>query len=128
MLADLGRHPATAKHIATKLARHFIADEPPPALVDRLTKIFIETDGNLWEVAKTLLRADEAWLPEQAKASGRKWGGRVHRSAWCFSLVRASRYALALATLTEAPGPDAGLWGYALSGCSELANLDVVFL
>jgi len=67
VLADLGRHPATAKHIATKLARHFIADEPPPALVDRLTKTFIETDGDLWEVAKTLLRADEAWLPEQAK-------------------------------------------------------------
>src|SRR5262244_1811061 len=37
VLIDLARHPATAKHIATKLARHFIADEPPPALVERLT-------------------------------------------------------------------------------------------
>ncbi len=35
VLTDLARHPATAKHIATKLARHFIADEPPPALVER---------------------------------------------------------------------------------------------
>ena len=40
VLADLARHPATAKHIATKLARHFIADEPPPALIDRLTFAF----------------------------------------------------------------------------------------
>ena len=36
VLADLARHPATAKHIATKLARHFVADDPPPALVERL--------------------------------------------------------------------------------------------
>ena len=40
VLADLARHPATAKHIATKLARHFVADEPPPALVDTLAKTF----------------------------------------------------------------------------------------
>ena len=37
VLADLARHPATARHVATKLARHFIADDPPPALVERLT-------------------------------------------------------------------------------------------
>ena len=67
VLMDLGRHPATAKHIATKLARHFVADEPPHALVDGLTKTFIETDGNLWEVAKALVRAEESWSPEQAK-------------------------------------------------------------
>ena len=49
VLADLARHPATAKHIATKLARHFIADEPPPALVERLAKRFLDTDGDLKE-------------------------------------------------------------------------------
>ena len=38
VLADLARHPATAQHVATKLARHFIADDPPPALVERLTQ------------------------------------------------------------------------------------------
>ena len=52
MLADLARHPATAKHIATKLARHFVADEPPPALVDRLAQKFRDTDGDLKEVAR----------------------------------------------------------------------------
>ena len=38
VLRDLARHPATAKHVATKLARHFVADEPPPALVERLAR------------------------------------------------------------------------------------------
>ena len=45
VLAALARHPATAKHVATKLARHFIADEPPPALVERLAKRFLATAG-----------------------------------------------------------------------------------
>ena len=38
VLRDLARHPATAAHVASKLARHFVADEPPPALVERLAK------------------------------------------------------------------------------------------
>jgi uncharacterized protein (DUF1800 family) len=67
VLADLARHPATAKHIATKLARHFIADEPPPALIDRLTFRFFETEGDLKEVAKALVTAPEAWAAERAK-------------------------------------------------------------
>jgi uncharacterized protein (DUF1800 family) len=67
VLADLARHPATARHTATKLARHFIADEPPPALVDRLTFRFFETEGDLKEVARALVTAPEAWAPEQAK-------------------------------------------------------------
>jgi uncharacterized protein (DUF1800 family) len=67
VLADLARHPATAKHIATKLARHFIADEPPPALIDRLTFRFFETEGDLKEVAKALVTAPEAWGAERAK-------------------------------------------------------------
>ena len=49
VLAALARHPATAKHVATKLARHFIADEPPPALVERLAKRFLDTEGDLKE-------------------------------------------------------------------------------
>ena len=67
VLTDLARHPATAKHIATKLARHFIADEPPPALIDRLTYRFFETEGDLKEVAKALVTAPEAWAAERAK-------------------------------------------------------------
>jgi uncharacterized protein (DUF1800 family) len=67
VLADLARHPETAKHIATKLARHFIADDPAPALVHRLTQRFLDTDGDLKEVAATLIASPEAWASEQAK-------------------------------------------------------------
>ncbi len=67
VLADLARHPATARHIATKLARHFVADEPPPTLVDRLASRFLDTDGDLKEVARALVAAPEAWAPERAK-------------------------------------------------------------
>jgi uncharacterized protein (DUF1800 family) len=67
VLTDLARHPATAKHIATKLARHFIADDPPPALVELLTQRFLDTDGDLKEVTKALIASSEAWMPEQAK-------------------------------------------------------------
>ena len=67
VLADLAHHPATARHIATKLARHFVADDPPPALVDRLTQRFLDTDGDLKEVTRALVTAPEAWAPEQNK-------------------------------------------------------------
>jgi uncharacterized protein (DUF1800 family) len=67
VLADLARHPATAKHIATKLARHFVADAPPPALIETLTGTFLETDGDLKELAKALIASPEAWATEQAK-------------------------------------------------------------
>jgi uncharacterized protein (DUF1800 family) len=67
VLADLARHPATARHIAHKLARHFVADEPPPSLVDKLVKRFNESDGNLKELAKVLVAAEESWTPERTK-------------------------------------------------------------
>jgi uncharacterized protein (DUF1800 family) len=67
VLADLARHPATAKHVATKLALHFIADDPPPALVQKLTDRFLDTDGDLKEVTMAMIAVPEAWAPEQAK-------------------------------------------------------------
>ena len=67
VLADLARHPATARHIATTLAIAFVADAPPPALVDRLTRRFLETDGDLKDLARTLVSSPEAWTPERAK-------------------------------------------------------------
>jgi uncharacterized protein (DUF1800 family) len=67
VLAMLARHPATAQHVAAKLARHFIADQPPPALVARLAKRFLDTDGDLKEVAKTLVSSPEAWEAPRAK-------------------------------------------------------------
>ena len=67
VLADLARHPATAKHIATKFARHFIADEPPPSLVDKLSRSFLATGGDLREVTKTLVTAPESWSAPRTK-------------------------------------------------------------
>ena len=67
VLVDLARHPATARHVATKLARHFVADEPPPALVDRLTQRFLDTDGELGQVTEALITSPEAWDPDQKK-------------------------------------------------------------
>jgi uncharacterized protein (DUF1800 family) len=67
LLAALARHPATAKHVATKLVRHFIADEPPPALVERLAKRFLDTQGDLKEVSKALVSAPEAWDAPRSK-------------------------------------------------------------
>ena len=67
VLAVLARHPATAKHVAAKLARHFVADEPPPALVERLAKRFLATQGDLKEVTKALVAAPEAWDAPRAK-------------------------------------------------------------
>jgi uncharacterized protein (DUF1800 family) len=60
-LADIARHPSTAKFIATKFARHFVADDPPPALVARLQDTFRNTDGDLKALTFALLDSDEAW-------------------------------------------------------------------
>src|SRR5579871_2705243 len=60
-LNDLARHPSTAKFIATKLARHFVADDPPPALVAQLADTFHKSDGDLAAVSHALINADEAW-------------------------------------------------------------------
>jgi uncharacterized protein (DUF1800 family) len=55
----LSRHPSTAHHIAYQLAQYFVADEPPPALVDRLAKRFTDTDGDIREVMNTLIHSPE---------------------------------------------------------------------
>ena len=66
-LADLAQHPSTAKFIATKFAHHFVADDPPLALVSKLETSFKKTDGDLRALATTLLEADEAWTAPLTK-------------------------------------------------------------
>jgi uncharacterized protein (DUF1800 family) len=61
VLSDIARHPSTAKFIANKFTRHFVADDPPPALVARLTDVFVKSDGDLKALAVALLDSDEAW-------------------------------------------------------------------
>ena len=60
-LTDLARHPSTARFIATKFARHFVADDPPLAVVSRLQGVFLASDGDLKALAMALLDSDEAW-------------------------------------------------------------------
>jgi uncharacterized protein (DUF1800 family) len=67
VLDDLAVHPATATHLATKLARHFAGDTPPPALVERMKAAYLETGGDLPSVYRVLIDSPEAWAPQPAK-------------------------------------------------------------
>lgn len=63
VLRDLAAHPATATHIATKLARHFIADDPPKDSIQRIAAVFRDTGGDLKRVTAAVVREDAAWKP-----------------------------------------------------------------
>jgi uncharacterized protein (DUF1800 family) len=67
VLMDLAANPATAKHISTKLARHFAGDDPPPAMVDRLTQAWLRSGGDLPAVYRALIDSPEAWAPQLLK-------------------------------------------------------------
>lgn len=62
----LAAHPATARHIAYQLAQYFVADRPPPALVDKLARRFMETQGDIRAVLSTLFSSAEFWNPDTA--------------------------------------------------------------
>jgi uncharacterized protein (DUF1800 family) len=63
VLGILARHPSTARHVARDLAEAFVADDPPAALVDRLARVFLETDGDLRAVTRALFTAPEFYEP-----------------------------------------------------------------
>ncbi len=67
VMRNLAANPNTAGHIATKLARHFVADDPPAPLVDRLRQSYLASGGDLAHLARTLIDAPEAWTPDAAK-------------------------------------------------------------
>jgi len=67
MLRDLARHPSTAKFVSFKLARHFIADQPSTALVNAMSHSWLESNGNLEQVIRTLIQHPDAWQAEQQK-------------------------------------------------------------
>jgi uncharacterized protein (DUF1800 family) len=67
VLHDLARHPATARFVATKLARHFVADEPPPTLVERLVAVYLKSDGQLGDLYRELVHHDASWNAAPAK-------------------------------------------------------------
>lgn len=82
VLRDLAAHPATATHLATRLAAHFIADAPPPALVERMAAVFRDTSGDLKETAKAMVASPEAWSAPPTKLK--------RPSEWVVGMVRAT--------------------------------------
>lgn len=67
ILDDLALHPSTARHIATKMARHFASDSPPASLITRLETDFLRSGGDLSSLTRTLITAPEAWAPDPVK-------------------------------------------------------------
>lgn len=67
VLDHLASHPATARHLATKLARHFAGDAPPESLVARLETAFLESKGDLPSVYRVLIDSPECWVPAPVK-------------------------------------------------------------
>jgi Protein of unknown function (DUF1800) len=68
VLDILARHPSTAKFISKSLAIRFVSDNPSPALVERMTKTFNATDGDLRQVMKTMFDSPEFWSPDTYRA------------------------------------------------------------
>ncbi|HEY2461241.1 MAG TPA: DUF1800 domain-containing protein [Candidatus Acidoferrum sp.] len=64
----LTRHPSTAKFISTKLARRFVSDNPPAALVSRMTQTFLSSDGDIRAVMKTMIYSPEFWSRDAYRA------------------------------------------------------------
>ena len=64
----LARNPQTAHFICQKLATRFVADDPPPVLVDRMTKTFLKKNGDIREVLRTMFNSPEFWAPETYRA------------------------------------------------------------
>ncbi len=60
----LAKRPATARFISTELAQRFVSDTPPPSLVDAMAKTYLNSDGDIREVLRTMFRAPEFWAPE----------------------------------------------------------------
>jgi uncharacterized protein (DUF1800 family) len=67
VLKDLAMAPATARHIATKLARHFIADDPSQHVVTQIAQAFEKSGGDLPSVYRAVIACQEAWVPQQPK-------------------------------------------------------------
>jgi uncharacterized protein (DUF1800 family) len=61
VLDILATHPSTAKFISTELAQRFVADNPPPTLIDRMAKTFLDTGGDIRQVMKAMLESKEFW-------------------------------------------------------------------
>ena len=64
----LATSPATAKHISFQLAQHFVSDNPPPALVERMAESFESSGGDIRAVLRTMIYSPEFWSREAFRA------------------------------------------------------------
>ena len=86
ILRDLAVHPATARHVATKLARHFTGDDPPTSLVDRLAANFLKSGGDLASLYRVLITSSEPWVAAAPTMFKSPWD-------WTVSMLRALKVA-----------------------------------
>jgi uncharacterized protein (DUF1800 family) len=68
VISMLTKHPSTARFISTKLARHFVSDNPPPPLVERMAHTFHSSDGDIRAVIKTMIYSPEFWSRDAYRA------------------------------------------------------------
>ena len=92
VLHELAISPSTAHHLSQQLAERFVSDTPPPALVDRMAKTYLHSDGDIRQVLRTLFTSPEFWSREAYRAkvktpeefvlsAVRATGGEVQRPA-----------------------------------------------
>ena len=67
ILRDLAVHPATARHLSLKLARHFVSDTPPPALVERMAAAYLRSGGSLPALYRAMIDDNAAWSADARK-------------------------------------------------------------
>jgi uncharacterized protein (DUF1800 family) len=129
-LEDLARRPATARFIAKKLARHFIADDPPPEVVAALAETFTKTDGDLAAVSARLVDLDAAWSGAGKYRTPYEWVVAIFRAFAADDPDRAKNALQAMRQLGQrlhfAPSPagwpdDSAYW---LAPESLLARVD----
>ena len=68
VLDIVARHPSTAKYVATKLARRFISDNPPQAVIDRAAQVFLKTDGDIRETLRAIITSNEFYSQQAFRA------------------------------------------------------------
>jgi uncharacterized protein (DUF1800 family) len=112
VLHMLARHPATARHVATKLVRHFVADDPPPELVQELERVFLATDGDLKQVTRALFESDAFYQREYYQA-------KVKRP---FEFVASAVRLTGLSNVAQLPGAslELGLFAFPLYAMGHL--------
>jgi uncharacterized protein (DUF1800 family) len=102
-LRNFAAHPSTAKFIATKIARHFIADEPSSNSINALAETFSRSNGDLMEMYKTLLSLEEAWQPLTKMKTPNDYILSILRATGADELVNDLKLAGAYKMLGQAP-------------------------